>query len=255
MRIVCLVNNWVGWQVLEALREDGAEIVALVLHPKEKQSFAEEILSAAKLPAERIFCATQLSDPETLKALCALKPDLGLSIFWGSILRKPFLDMLPRGCLNLHPALLPYNRGAYPNVWSIIDGTPAGVTLHYVDEKVDTGDIVAQLSVPVSPDDTGKALYWRLEQACVKLFRQTWPQIKAGTLNRQPQEPHAGTHHRVKDVEKVDAIDLERMYRGRELIDLLRARTFPPHKGAYIEVDGKRIYLSLKLQVEGQEEE
>jgi methionyl-tRNA formyltransferase len=177
---------------------------------------------------------------------------MGVSVLFGYILRAPFLSLFPRGIVNLHPAFLPYNRGAYPNVWSIVERTPAGATLHYVDAGVDTGDIVSQATVPVSQTDTGATLYSRLEQAAFALFRDTWPRLRAGDAPRVPQPP-GGTSHRVADVARIDAIDLDHSYRARDLIDILRARTFPPYSGAYFEVDGRRVYMRLELAEGGED--
>jgi methionyl-tRNA formyltransferase len=187
-----------------------------------------------------------------LEDIRALKPDLGVSAFFGYLLRRGFLDLLPAGCINVHPAFLPYNRGAYPNVWSIIERTPAGVTIHYLDEGVDTGDIIAQVEVPIEPVDTGESLYRKLERAALELFKQTGPLIRSGEAPRLPQPRQEGTSHRVRDVERVDRIELDRTYTARELIDLLRARTFPPYPGAYFWSAGRKVYLRLQLLEEEQ---
>jgi len=163
------------------------------------------------------------------------------------LLRSPVRDIFPQGIINIHPSLLPHQRGAHPNVWSIIERTPAGVTLHYIDEGIDTGDIVASLPVNIAASDTAESLYRKLEQASVELFQQTWPRIVAGNLQRRPQPP-AGSVHRVKDLSRLDEIDPNRLYSGRELIDWLRARTFPPHRGASIVLDGERVELQLSLK-------
>lgn len=250
MRILYLGNNWVGWQVLKLLVHQEEQIVGLVLHSPERQRYGSEILSAADLPADRVFYGDTLHHQDILHRIEALHPDIALSVFFGYILQPSFLRIPAKGCLNLHPAFLPYNRGAYPNVWSIVEGTPAGVTLHYVDEGIDTGDIVAQRQVPVRPTDTGERLYRRLEQACVDLFQRAWPLVRSGQASRIPQDKGSGTFHRVRDVERLDNIDLERSYTARELIDIIRARTFPPHRGAYFEHQGWRIYLQLELLYE-----
>ena len=247
MRILYLGNNWLGWQVLEWLVEQGEEIVGLVVHPTGRQTYGEEILSTADLPQERVFSAGDLNSRNRLKEIQSLQPDVGLSVLFGYILRPSVVQILPMGCLNLHPALLPYNRGAHPNVWSIVEGTPAGVTLHYIDEGIDTGDIVAQHQVPTLPTDTGESLHHRLEQAAVKLFREAWPLVRTGRARQMQQDQQNGSHHLVRDVEDLDRIDLEEHYLGRELINILRARTFPPYRGAYFEHDGRRIYLRLQL--------
>jgi len=248
MKILYFGNNWVGWKVLEWLAGQEEEIVGLVIHRPPRQMFVEEILETAHLSDEQVFYGDKLRDPEVLASITRLKPDIGLSVFFSYLLPPPLLEKFPGGIMNLHPACLPYNRGEFPNVWSIVDGTPSGVTLHYVDEGIDTGDIVARKEVPVDPADTGETLYRRLELASVQLFRESWPSIRAGNHTRIPQVPTEGTYHRRRDVESIDRIDLEKEYTAKKLIDILRARTFPPYKGAYFEVGGKKVFLGLHLE-------
>ena len=175
---------------------------------------------------------------------------------FGYLLKPEFLDRFPRGCINVHPGMLPYNRGAYPNVWSIIEGTPSGVTVHYIDEGIDTGDVISQREVPAGPTDTGESLYRRLEIAAVSLFADTWPEIAAGNAPRTPQSGDGpGTEHRVRDVETLDEIDLDAEYKAGKLIDVLRARTFPPYSGAYFMDNGEKIYMCLHLHREGESAE
>lgn len=253
MRVVYFGNNWTGWQVLASLRQRGVEVAGLVLHPPDRRTFGDEILAAAGLPPERVFDGSRLDDPGVHQVIAGLGAEMGISVFFAYIIRPPLLEAFDRGIVNLHPGLLPHNRGVYANVWSIVEGTPAGATLHYVDQGVDTGDIVAQREVAVLPTDTGRSLYRRLEKACLELFDQTWPSLAEGTAPRQPQDPAAGSRHTYADVQAIDRIDLDGTYTGRQLIDILRARTFPPHKGAYFEAGGKRIHLRLELTEESAE--
>lgn len=250
MRILFLGNNWVGWQVARWLQENGEQIVGAVVHPPVRERHAAEIVRSADLEAARVFDGSRLRSVEVMKAIGALRPELGVAVFFGYVLSQAFLDLLPLGCVNLHPALLPYNRGAYPNVWSIVEGTPAGVTLHYLDAGVDTGDIIAQRELPSAPTDTGETLYRKLEHASIALFQDRWPLIRSGQAPRIPQTPGSGTSHRTRDVDAIDEIHLDRTYPARKLIDLLRARTFPPHPGAYFRNDGRKIYLRLHLEEE-----
>jgi methionyl-tRNA formyltransferase len=246
MRIVCFANNWIGWRVIEFLAAQPDEIVAVVLHPPATRTHGDDIRSAVGLADEFVFDGSRLRDPEVVEAIAGLKPDLGVSVLFNFLLRKPLLDVFPAGVINLHPGYLPFNRGQYPNVWSIVDRTPAGVTLHYIDEGVDTGDIIAQQRVDVDPADTGETLYRKLERTSVELFKETWPLIRSGAPPRHPQTGD-GTSHRTADVDRIDRIDLDRTYTARALIDILRARTFPPHDGAYFEVDGRRYRLRVEL--------
>ena len=250
MRIVFFGNNYVGWRVLKHLRESGEEIAGLVLHPAERRKFGAEILAAAGAAPEAVFDGARLSDPGAVRRLRELQPEIGISVFFGYLLRKELLDLFPRGVINLHPALLPYNRGACPNAWSILDGTPAGATIHAVDEGIDTGDILARREVPAEPIDTAETLYRRLEKACIELFADAWPAIRAGAAVRQPQPPSSGTFHRVRDLEELAEIDPEQSYPAGRLLDLIRAQSFPPHRGAFIRRDGRKIYLRMELLYE-----
>jgi len=253
VRVLFLGNNWVGWQVLRWLKDQGEEIAGLVLHPRQRQMFGDEISRSAGVDPKLIFDGSRLREAEVLGAIRALKPDIGVSVFFGYILRPDFLTLPPAGCINLHPSFLPYNRGAHPNVWSIIEGTPAGATLHYLDPGVDTGDIIAQRQVEVEPTDTAETLYRRLESACVELFTQAWPLVRAGKAPRISQNGAPGTSHRMQDVERIDEIDLQATFKAQELIDLIRARTFPPYPGAYFRSGGRKVYLRLQLEYENEE--
>lgn len=248
MRVLYLGNNWVGWQVLKWLKEQGEEIVGVVIHPTRKQKYASEILEAAALPSSRVFDGSCLHEPEVIEAVRQLRPDIGLSVLFDYVLKPDFLSLFGQGVVNLHPAYLPYNRGQYPNVWSIIEGTPSGVTIHYINEGIDTGSIIAQKEVQVEPVDTGETLYRKLEQASIELFQETWPLLKRRQVSRISQSSEAGTYHRTPDVGAIDKIDLDSTYLARDLINILRARTFPPYTGAYFMVNGKRVYMRLQLE-------
>jgi len=247
MKIAYFGNNLVGWKILSWLKEQNEDVVCLFVHPPENQKYGREIIRTANLDPEWVFHATVLRNRNIRESILRLKPDIGISAFFGYILRKEIIELFPKGVINIHPSYLPHNRGAYPNVWSIVDGTPAGVTIHYLDEGIDTGDIIAQREVEVKLTDTGQSLYRRLERESIELFKDKWHEIKMGNFETKVQDPDVGTHHFISDVESIDRIELERTYKARDLINIVRARTFPPHKGAYIEVNGKRIYLELNL--------
>ena len=254
MRLLFFGNNYSGWQALSWLVTQDVEVVGVVIHPPERARFRVEILGAADLPPERVFDGSQLGDPAVRAALAELRADAALSVYFGYLVPPEVLHLFPRGAINLHPALLPYNRGANPNVWSLIDKTPAGVTLHYLDAGVDTGDIIAQEPVPIAPTDTGETLYHKLEQAGLDLLRRVWPLFEQGRAPRAPQ-PAGGGSHRLRDLDRLDEIDPDATVRAGDLLDLLRARTFPPYRGAYVRAGGEKIYLRLQLLTEKDFEE
>lgn len=241
-----------GWQVLSWLKEQDEEIVGLVVHPPEKRSYVDEMLSVVEQGATRIIDGSKLRERDTLEEVKDLGADVALSVFFDFILKPELIELFPQGVVNLHPSYLPYNRGQYPNVWSIIEGTPAGATLHYIDAGIDTGDIIAQRRVTLEPVDTGETLYRKLEGACVELFKENWPSIKSGSAPRTSQQGNTGTYHRARDVEDIDEIDLDGSYTAGELLNILRARTFPPYSGSYFVDNGRKVYLRLQLLYEEQ---
>ncbi len=249
MSIICFVNNRLGLRAVEALIANGDTIAALVLHPAERRRCGDEIMRASGVPADRIFDASHLSGSAVADALRAIHADIGLSVMFGYKLPPAIFSLFPKGCFNLHPALLPYGRGADPNAWVLLDGEPAGTTLHWMDEGIDTGDIVGQRRVTVEPTDTGETLYRRLENESLQLLDELWPSIAAGQAPRTPQTG-AGSMHRRADLRTRERIDLDAHYTGHELVDRLRALTFPPHPAAYFEKNGRRIRVRVELTEE-----
>lgn len=100
--------------------------------------------------------------------------------------------------VNLHISFLPFNRGADPNLWSFLEDTPKGVSIHVVDEGLDTGPLVARREVSMAPDDTLATSYERLSAAIEALFRAVWPSVRDGLVRPVPQPP-GGSLHRSAD--------------------------------------------------------
>jgi methionyl-tRNA formyltransferase len=128
--------------------------------------------------------------------------DFLISYGYRFILRKEILDLFPNKAINMHISYLPYNRGADPNFWSFIEGTPKGITIHYLDEGVDTGDIIVQKEVSFDSLEleTLASSYQKLQKEIQNLFFQHWDLIKNQKCDRTPQVDNATTH-RVKDKE------------------------------------------------------
>jgi len=163
--------------------------------------------------------------------------DLGISVGYRHILNPTVIGRFRRGIINLHTGFLPYNRGRFPNVWPIIDGTPAGVTLHWIDAGVDTGDIIAQQRVSVEPWDTAETLYHKLEHAGMALFAEAWPSVVDGTAPRTPQQP-GGTVHRGSELATLDWLEVTPEV--RQALNLIRARTFAGYAGIRY-LDGEKV--------------
>lgn len=249
MKIFLMANHCVGLEVAEYLKKQrDDEIVGLCLHLPEKQKMADEIRSVVDLPSDRIFSAPDLDNSAQISHIKALGADIGLSCFWAYILHRPLFSIFPKGCINFHPGLLPFNRGTSPELWPFIEGTPAGVTLHYIDDGVDTGDIIVQREVSISPVDTGRTLYDKTLREITDLFKETWPSIRSGTITSKVQDHRKATLHYHRDRPRIEKLDLDAPTTGRQFLNLLRARTFPPYPGCWFEENGRRVNVSVRLE-------
>lgn len=197
---------------------------------------------------EDVFVHSLLTTKQQLSVIENVQPDFVVSCGYRHIIPEPVLSVPTEGCINLHPAYLPYNRGANPNVWSIVEDTPAGVTLHYMDAGVDTGDIVARQTVDSDFSDTGKQLYKKLEDAQVSLFKQTWDDVADGTVSASTQDQSDGTYHCTSEFETLCELDPTEEVQIKPFLDRLRALTFPPYDNARIEVDEETYYVDIKIR-------
>lgn len=124
--------------------------------------------------------------------------DLVVSYGYRRIVGPEVIAAMRGRIVNLHVSLLPWNRGADPNFWSFFDDTPKGVTIHHMDEGVDTGPVVAQREVRFEGRETLASSYARLRAEIEQLFAETWASVREGTAPSLPQEP-GGSYHGLAD--------------------------------------------------------
>ncbi len=130
--------------------------------------------------------------------------DFAVSHGYRHIINDSIINCLNRKIINLHISLLPWNRGADPNLWSFLEDTPKGVTIHYVDEGIDTGDIIVQKEVFFEDDhETLATTYQKLQTEIVDLFKINWPFIRDGNCSRLKQFM-GGTFHKSFDKKKYE---------------------------------------------------
>jgi dTDP-4-amino-4,6-dideoxyglucose formyltransferase len=173
--------------------------------------------------------------------------DLIFSLHCKQIFPKALVEAVR--CINLHPGLNPYNRGWFPQVFSILNGLPAGATLHEMVAEVDRGPVIAQTEVPIHHHDTSLTAYERIQQAEVALLEAWFERLLSGDYTTT--ETPDGNYNGVEDHRDLCQLDLDREMTLGGAIDLLRALTHPPYRNAYfMDGDGKRVFLSLDLQRE-----
>jgi methionyl-tRNA formyltransferase len=249
---------------LDRLVEAGFHINLVVTQPDRPKGRGLEVVSS---PVKQ--CALHLGlpiiQPESIKnndafraQLAALKPQGIIVVGYGRIIPQWMLDLPPLGNINLHASLLPKYRGAAPIQWAIARGeTGTGVTTMKIDAGLDTGDILQQEKIPISPNDTAETLAPKLAAAGAKLMVETLRGLQAGTINPQPQDHTQATLAPI--LRKEDGfIDFSRP--ASEILN--RMRGFQPWPGAYSRFRSKnlqvwkaaaldRLLPSSELQVEG----
>lgn len=158
------------------------------------------ILAHLTESGEDVHATTDPLDPEGIRRA---HPEFLVSHGYRHIIKPDVLALVLDRAINLHIAYLPWNRGADPNLWSWIDDTPKGVTIHYIDEDVDTGDIIAQREVRFGHGETLASSYASLRAEMLRLFVEQWPSIRRGDCDRRPQRGQ-GSVHRLADRARVE---------------------------------------------------
>jgi dTDP-4-amino-4,6-dideoxyglucose formyltransferase len=142
--------------------------------------------------------------PINLEFIKKIKPDFIISYNYRLIISKKIIDYMKGNIINLHISLLPWNKGAYPNVWSFLEDTPKGVTIHIIDEGVDTGSILIQKEVDINENiETLRSSYEKLHKEIQELFKKHWNNIKNKELNPKLQKLE-GSMHYIKDFKRIE---------------------------------------------------
>lgn len=239
-----MANDKPGVEVAKFLRETGDDIVRVYLHDANNTKHADEIVHNSN--CNEIFSANHLKDEGHIKTIKNLNADFIITVYWAHLLKPPVF-MAANDTINFHPAYLPVNRGWYPHVHSIIDGSKLGVTLHRIDKGADTGPIWAQKEVELLPFDTAKTIYDKLQNEIVGMFKDNWKKIKSGDSQPFNQDESHAIYHKKGELGELDALQIEQNVKAKDLINLLRARSFGNLGFAYYIDEGKKVYLNLRL--------
>jgi hypothetical protein len=185
--------SYIYFRALSAMRSKLEELADRVI-PQEKvnelllRAFPERNLDAlSQRYGFRVFKPGNLNGAAAIECLRSAGADLG--VVMGTRILKRGLFSLPRlGCINLHKGKVPEYRGMPPGFWELYDAQDtAGVTIHFVDDGLDTGDVVGTCSVPIHPKETPESLRKKLDLAGIELLASVVHEIQQGTVRRQPQ--------------------------------------------------------------------
>lgn len=241
-RAVVFAYHNVGCRCLSVLLAHGVDVALVVTHrdnPKETIWF-DSVAELADLHGIPTITPDNPNVPEVIAQIRALQPDFFFSFYYREMLRRELLEIPGRGALNMHGSLLPKYRGRVPVNWAIIHGeTETGATLHYMTEKPDNGDIVAQQAVPILPDDNALQVFQKVTVAAEIALNGVLPALLAGTAPRIKQDLGKGGYFGGRKAED-GVIDWSQS--AQQIHNLVRA-VAPPYPGATTALMGKPVRI------------
>src|SRR4029453_8851813 len=194
MRIVFIGTGEIGVPTLRALLNSEHEVLAVVTQPDKPVGRGQHIeppamkkgIAKTRIP---ILQPARIKDPQAIEELRALKPDVIVVVAYGQILPRDVLEIPRLACLNLHASLLPHWRGAAPIQAAIAAADrETGITVMYMDEGLDTGDILLQRMIEIRTDETGGSLHDRLAQIAPEPLLESLQLLASGSAPRIPQD-------------------------------------------------------------------
>jgi len=249
MRIVFIGTGEIGVPTLRALQRSEHELGRVVTQP-DKPVGREQKITAPPIkkaliaggpnagPAQTLQPA-RIKDREAIDQIRALAPDVIVVMAYGQILPRAVLEIPKIACLNLHASLLPRWRGAAPIQAAVAAGDrEAGMTVMYMDEGLDTGDILLQRKIDISPSETGATLHDRLAQIAPEALLESLRLLATGNAPRIPQDQALATYApklnreagRLNWNESVEAIER-------------KIRAYNPWPGAFTEFSGRNLKI------------
>jgi len=183
---------------LKRLVEDGHEICGVFTQPDKPRNRNKVTFSPVKEYALSqgltVYQPTKLRDGTALELVKSLAPELIVVVAYGRILPKDILDVPPLGCVNVHASLLPKYRGSAPINWAMLNGdTETGVSIMYMAEELDAGDVILTAKTPIDPEEDLPSLWDRLAKVGAEALAEALPLLAAGTAPRTPQDSTQAT--------------------------------------------------------------
>ena len=234
---------------LRYLLDEKFEVIGVVTQPDRPKGRGLELVpSAVKTLAQQfdlpLWQPAKVDSPEFLEIFRQLNPDLVVVVAFGQKISATILFEPKFGCINVHGSLLPQYRGAAPIMWSLLKGDlQSGVTVMYMDEGWDTGDLISQASLTIDPDENFGSLYARLAVLGGESLVKTIPQILSGTADRQKQNNDlATTAFKLKPGQQ----EIDWTQSAQKIHNLVRALAPAPGAETYLNNERYKI-LETKL--------
>ncbi len=200
-----------------------------------------------KDPAEMVNLGAKkinLKDQEIIKRILE-KYDMAFSLHCKQIFPAKLVNNLR--CINFHPGFNPFNRGWYPQVFSILNKLPTGATIHFMDEEIDNGEIIDQKEISVDFSDTSLELYEKIITCEKELIRRNLSNIIRGKLSTKPPV-NKGNYNDISDFNSLCELNLKNLDTLENHINMLKALTHGDFNNAYVIHKNKKYFLKLSIE-------
>ena len=251
MKIMFMGTPEISATCLSALIEDGHEVTSVITREDKprgrKMVMTPTVVKTLALEKNiPVYTPSTLRDEEFASLLSELSPELIVVVAYGKILPKNVIDFPKYGCINLHVSLLPKYRGAAPMQRAIMEGEKeTGVTVMYMDEGLDTGDIIAKEIFPINPADDFEAIHDRSADIGSRLLSKTVFEIEKGDIKREKQDDTLATY--AKKVEKEDC-KVDFTLPAKKLDFIIRGVT--PIPGAFCYHNGRMLKINKATPID-----
>ena len=185
--------RFVGRKAMELFQSRATAILFKLLGREPKTHSLRDIHRLYNVP---VIGSENVNSPETIAQLKAWQPDLVLSIYLNQLIKRELINLPAQGVLNIHPALLPRHRGLFPYFWVIAGGErETGVTVHWVDEKFDTGHLLLQEKITVGPGETITSLSYKSSLVGADMLVKAINLVAGGNPPRIVQDHTQASYH------------------------------------------------------------
>jgi len=234
-------GEWAHKSFDRILANTNFEILRVVL----RHDTSDDVLRSKAEEADiEVLSPPNVNDPEFIRDMAKLEPDLGVSMSYNQIIKKNLMEVFPKSMINCHAGKLPLYRGRNVLNWALINGEKEiGVTCHYIDEGIDTGDIIVQKTFPVTLDDDYGTVLKKAFNRCSEVLLLAMQDIRNDQVDATPQ-PEAGSYF-IERKNGDEFIDWNQT--SLEVFNFVRAITAPgPYARSWIDVNGKYSLILIK---------
>jgi len=233
MNIGVCASNYVGYELLRFMGQEERKI-SFVIGNEKDEGYRDKIKDFCYYSNIEYFCGIDINGKEFVLYLKSLNIDILFLLWYPTILKQRVIEYMKIGVINLHPSYIPYSRGRNYWFWDIVEDSPSGVTIHFIDDKIDRGQILFQQKIQKDITTNGEQLYNKCAETMIDLFCRQYKNILEGKYTLTLVDTSHGTFHYAKELDQHSEIKLDKEYKAVD----------------FFYKDGKKYQVSIKIEEE-----